>query len=977
MAYTGSGTQVDPYVVDNWADFLTAAQAAGTGENYVKWADKSDPSEKVVSQVTLSLSTTLTRLMEVDFNGWTFNQIDCGGTYTSQAYYLGFFNSVKIYNWHVKVMTVNDFQIQLFSKVTELHNCYFDRIILTALGESSDFWAGNPVSDCFFMSFDCYNCVMRMESENAAIIIPDGVYHNCELYIDYKYTLDSARKTKNSLFVYEPYLYNTYLGGTIDVSGGTGSFAITWPKKDVVHGNVYPPGFSTSNSIINIKTIVSDSCTISAYDDNTNFTYIQSNIKSYFVTNNGNNSDGYISLLSTIRCAQGDIKNRDRLIADTFPFIADDSTRYDQYSTDRSQETWTWRQQYAVNDGIPFNPFWFYPTYTPPPYAEDVDENPYICIFDMETAQTDFGGHGLAILRPTSCKIVEELNGEYNLTLTHPRDSEGKWQYLLEWNIIKALGQLFVIQQVDEVQTGGSAYIQVYAEHITYTLNDKWIFPPVTIAGYGGQTLIDNILAQSTDMGGDWQTQYTFNITSDINADPSFRDWYDMPDGVTPYEMLIGSNGFIAKLGGELYRDNFVMRINERMYLAEDNAFEMSIGYNLTGIRRTVDLTTFCTYFRGYDISDPESEYGTWFAISWDPSTLPRAYPRNVVRSQNFSYQDPEYAEGRLERDTITFFNQNCAPLISYELSVQDLKKNPDYKMFDNNYRYKVGDRGKVWDERLESWVELEITRTEKDAITGECTKVVIGTQRSFTRPNGYTPIIPRSIIIPAAEKTIEGNPPLDFNSNGDNLVDWEIHGASGGVGDAYNLCSSIILNGSYSTSTGSWNGYSSSWVATDTKISVSPDTTYTFSMQNLLNTSVSAMVLEYDAGGNYLGYTYGSIPATGGGYSFTTKSTTSKIHLQVVDGNISASDIGNFNLNSGSTQKPYVPYGKYGIPVTISDGTNSTTTMFVVDTPLGEGDSISRTTEATEIATYEGECTLTVGTTVQPRVKITYKEGT
>ena len=270
-----------------------------------------------------------------------------------------------------------------------------------------------------------------------------------------------------------------------------------------------------------------------------------------------------------------------------------------------------------------------------------------------------------------------------------------------------------------------------------------------------------------------------------------------MPDGVTPYEMLLGSQGFIAKLGGELYRDNFEMRINQRMYGAQDNAFELSMGYNLTGIKRTVDLTTFCTYLRCYDVSD--DNYGTWWAVSYDPSTLPRAYPRNVVRSKNFSYD--EYREGQLERDGFAFWNQNCAPLVTYELNVKDLKHAPEYKDFVNNYRFKVGDKGRVWDERLSAWVEVEITRTEHDIITGDCVKVVIGTQRSFTRPVGYQPVIPRGIIIPAAEKVLEGLVPLHFNSAADKLIDWTIYGAEGGVGkQSENMWHGTLINGTFDT---------------------------------------------------------------------------------------------------------------------------------------------------------------------------------
>ncbi|HML46758.1 MAG TPA: hypothetical protein PKE04_08430 [Clostridia bacterium] len=50
----------------------------------------------------------------------------------------------------------------------------------------------------------------------------------------------------------------------------------------------------------------------------------------------------------------------------------------------------------------------------------------------------DFIGHGLGVLLPLSCTVTETLNGEWELTLVHPIDEDGKWTRLSYGNILKA-----------------------------------------------------------------------------------------------------------------------------------------------------------------------------------------------------------------------------------------------------------------------------------------------------------------------------------------------------------------------------------------------------------------------------------------------------------------------------------------------------------------------------------------------------------
>ena len=326
------------------------------------------------------------------------------------------------------------------------------------------------------------------------------------------------------------------------------------------------------------------------------------------------------------------------------------------------------------------------------------------------------------------------------MIMEHPKDPDGKWEYIREWNIIKARGQLFVINKIKDNWQNQKGSITAWADHISYVLADDWIWPGTPVySGEMNATALLNSILYSADAGLDKSpfTYYEFTASSDIELPANFHDWDSLQSGATPYAMILGSDGFIAKFKGEMYRDNFYFSVNQRMENSSDNAFDIRVGKNLCGINKTIDLSTLCTYFRLYD------QHGQWWAVSWAEATMPRAYPRNVVRSQQISMPDEEYEYywDHLYRECCTRFGQYCSPLIQYDITVKDIAKNPDFSMFTNVDRLKVGDKGKVWDVDLGGYVTLEITKTVTDAIKGEVTEVCFGSARSFTRPYSYTPI--------------------------------------------------------------------------------------------------------------------------------------------------------------------------------------------------------------------------------------------
>ena len=63
-------------------------------------------------------------------------------------------------------------------------------------------------------------------------------------------------------------------------------------------------------------------------------------------------------------------------------------------------------------------------------------ELPVICIYAAN--ETDFTGNGLGVLNPSTCIVTETLNGEWELSMTHPMDTADKWMRLQYGCIIKA-----------------------------------------------------------------------------------------------------------------------------------------------------------------------------------------------------------------------------------------------------------------------------------------------------------------------------------------------------------------------------------------------------------------------------------------------------------------------------------------------------------------------------------------------------------
>ena len=395
-----------------------------------------------------------------------------------------------------------------------------------------------------------------------------------------------------------------------------------------------------------------------------------------------------------------------------------------------------WRCDPEYYNGYPFNTLF--------PDIDDfhftaAKQQPYICVYDISTPKNSFDNNGIAILLPSECETTEDLNGMWSATLTHPLDQEARWSNVLQNNILKINGQLFTIKTCEANRQGSERYVSCYAEHIWYQQADGWCFPNQYIWGQTGEEALENIKS-ATYYHADPEAHeviYDFQGHSDIEY---LVPWVVLlNDGSTPIDLILGDDGFIAQKGGELFRDNFYYSVNERKEDARDDAFDIRIGKNLTGIIRTIDTTNFASYFRVYD------DFGGWWASAWVMSEeIQRQFPHHVVRSmkadkpynandESFDYD--AYFNGVVIGQGEAWFKSHCKPIICYDIELEDITNNPDFEICSDE-RYVPGDKGRLFDPFLGSKpVDVEITSVTRNEITGKTKKIVVGEQTGFTRP--------------------------------------------------------------------------------------------------------------------------------------------------------------------------------------------------------------------------------------------------
>ena len=200
---------------------------------------------------------------------------------------------------------------------------------------------------------------------------------------------------------------------------------------------------------------------------------------------------------------------------------------------------------------------------------------------------TNYDVNGDAVLLPDTCTLD---TSSWQVSLTHPRDADGRWELIQDGAVLKlptflADDQLYRVINTEVTDSGVTAT----AQPIFFDSAGDVMLVDTRPTDKSGQAALD-ILTQGTKYSG----------TSDITAHSTA--YYQMRNLM---EALTGDddNAFVNRWGGEVMYDNYTVIINER--LGADNGALLAYGKNIPadGMRITEDVSALITriYPRAYN----------------------------------------------------------------------------------------------------------------------------------------------------------------------------------------------------------------------------------------------------------------------------------------------------------------------------------------------------------------------------------------
>lgn len=252
-----------------------------------------------------------------------------------------------------------------------------------------------------------------------------------------------------------------------------------------------------------------------------------------------------------------------------------------------------------------------------------------IQIYDPENIE--FSQNGNMVLFPTKCTVQATLNGQWILEMEHPLDTEGRWESIVDYAVIKAPSfngeQLFRISNRTKTDT----HISVTAEPIFMDARNDCFLKDVRPTGKNGQDALNIMCAHNPKYSGKSDitkacTSYyeTQNLIEAINGD--------------------NANSFINRWGGEILFDNYMVIINDRV--GGDYGVNILYGKNIIkdGISEEVDMDVITRIvpksFNGYMLQGE---------TPWVDSPIISNYP--VVHTKVIKYEDIKLRADANEND--------------------------------------------------------------------------------------------------------------------------------------------------------------------------------------------------------------------------------------------------------------------------------------------------------------------------------------
>lgn len=334
----------------------------------------------------------------------------------------------------------------------------------------------------------------------------------------------------------------------------------------------------------------------------------------------------------------------------------------------------------------------------------------------------DYGSNGDMTLTPTTCEVELSVEGIAELTLEHPIDDLGRWEYLVTDNVIAAptpysKKQLFRIYDYTKTETEVTAY----ARHIFYDSAGEM---PVDVrpTDKTGQEALDIILSGT-------KYKAKTNIKTRSTA-------YYIRKNIMEAIGGDDENSFINRWGGERMYDNFTVIINDR--LGGDYGACAEFGRNMTGIEADISIDDVVTRiipvsYNGHTLEGEEP---------WIDSPLIGSYanPRAaVIKFEDVKLledcQEGEEGFSTLEllreelkrRCTKEYENGLDKPKVNYKVDLVEVANTEDYKDYKKLTTIGIGDDVLTKDRKLKINVTARCIRLVYDCIEEENAEVELG----------------------------------------------------------------------------------------------------------------------------------------------------------------------------------------------------------------------------------------------------------
>lgn len=334
----------------------------------------------------------------------------------------------------------------------------------------------------------------------------------------------------------------------------------------------------------------------------------------------------------------------------------------------------------------------------------------------------DYESNGDMTLTPTTCEVELSVEGIAELTLEHPIDDLGRWEYLVNDNVIAAptpysKKQLFRIYDYTKTETEVTAY----ARHIFYDSAGEMLVD-VRPTNKTGQEALDTILSGT-------KYKAKTNIKTRSTA-------YYIRKNIMEAIGGDDENSFINRWGGERMYDNFTVIINDR--LGGDYGACAEFGRNMTGIEADISIDDVVTRiipvsYNGHTLEGEEP---------WIDSPLIESYanPRAaVIKFEDVKLledcQEGEEGFSTLEllreelkrRCTKEYENGLDKPKVNYKVDLVEVANTEDYKDYKKLTTIGIGDDVLTKDRKLKINVTARCIRLVYDCIEEENAEVELG----------------------------------------------------------------------------------------------------------------------------------------------------------------------------------------------------------------------------------------------------------